>query len=583
MKRKMLIRFAVMAVLLSLLLSAFSGCDKGPEVNEDGITLLEEPVVVADGAGARFKVVRPETVTDVISSCQASLINLSEGVTLTFAVAKEADNGNTDFEILLGNTCRQESKEAMSAIGYDDFSVTYKNNKIIVAAHNPERLREATAFLKEKILKNNGGTLEYIGDYTFKSTEALMIEEGESLSEYTIVCGDFDNLYGACSNLQKAIKERCGVELEVIFDTKAKSGKEIVVGNAKRDVSALLDTVGMGEGIVAVKDGDLLIAAKEATTAQELCDLFIEEYLSGAYTDSLNFKKEYSAEVDVYANVFKETNSFTAGADLRVMSFKVLTDIWSDTPAVKGRDLGVAKTVLYYAPDVMGIQEASSTWYRSLKSLLKDTPYKLTCTEQERVDSKYGNNNFTAIMYNSDTVTLIESGVEPYVNKGNQYMKTMSLAYFEHKESGKRFVLLNTHFEAPGNDDAEKAENLVYRKKQAEEYVALVEELEAKYNVPVVGTGDFNSTEGSDRADKHKPYATLVEKLHEAKYTAEKIQRQCSTWHTFGSQVSVSKAGSFDHIFGTDRVTFKYFNTLVDSFLMSTSDHCPIYADLVLN
>ena len=226
----MFIRFAVTAVLLSLLLSAFSGCKTGPEVTEDGITLLKEPVVVADGAGARFKVIRPEAMTDVISSCQASLINLSEGVTLTFAVAKEADNGNTDLEILLGNTCREESKEAMSAIGYDDFSIAYKNNKIIVAAHNPERLTEATAFLKEKLLKSNEGRLEYIGDYTFKSTEALMIGEGESLSEYTIVCGDFDNLYGACSNLQKAIKERCGVELEVIFDTKAKSGKETSCG-----------------------------------------------------------------------------------------------------------------------------------------------------------------------------------------------------------------------------------------------------------------------------------------------------------------------------------------------------------------
>ena len=579
----MFIRFAVMAVLLSLLLSSFSGCKKGPEVNEDGITLLEEPVVVADGSGARFKVLRPETMTDVISSCQSALINLSEGVTLTFAVAKEADNGNTDFEILLGNTCREESKEAMSAIGYDDFSVTYKNNKIIVAAHTPERLKEATAFLKEKILKSNEGRLEYIGNYTFKSTEALMIGEGESLSEYTIVCGDFDNLYGACTGLQKAIKERCGVELKVIFDTEAKSGKEIVVGNAKRDISALLDNVGMGEGLVAVKDGDLLIAAKEVTTAQELCDLFIKEYLSGAYTDSLNFKKAHSADVDVYAGIFKETNAVAAGSDMRVMSFNLLTDIWSDTPAVKGRDLGVAKTILYYTPDVIGLQEASNTWYKSLKSLLKATPYKLTCTEQERVDSKYGNNNFTAIMYNSETVTLIESGVKPFVSKGNQYMKTMTWAYFEHKESGKRFVLLNTHFEAPGSDEAEKAENLVYRKNQAVEYVAFVEELEARYNAPVIGTGDFNSTEGSDRADKHKPYATLVEKLHEAKYSAEKIQRQCSTWHTLGSQISIADAGSFDHIFGNDRVKFKYFNTLVDSFLMSASDHCPIYADLVLN
>ena len=103
--------------------------------------------------------------------------------------------------------------------------------------------------------------------------------------------------------------------------------------------------------------------------------------------------------------------------------------------------------------------------------------------------------------------------------------------------------------------------------------------MKERYNCPVITTGDYNTTEAEDG------YKTITEvaQVSEAKYTAKKINRQCVTYHDLGKTVSVSKSNSIDHIFGTDRVEFMYFNVLVDKTVINASDHCPIYADVKFN
>lgn len=578
---KALKRISALTLALFFALTVLVSCknEKEPTVTEEGIVLLETPVVVADASEAYFKVVKSTASTNEINACLSALVNIADGFTLKYENAKEENNGNTDGEILLGNTCRTESKEAMNEVGYDGFSIKYANNKIVIAAHTPERLSEATAFLKEKLLRVSDGKLEYIGDYTYNSDAALMIGEGESIADYKIVCGD-DNLYMNAQKIQKYIKDNLGAELEIIYDTKPKSSPEIVLGNAKRDIAKLTDSLNMGEGMIAVKDKDLLIAAKDMTTTVKAFEMFAEQYMSGIYTDSFNFKADLSVTESVFKSQFKESPDITGDADIRVMSFNVLCDLWGNE-GVSGRDTTVAQTLLYYTPDVVGFQEMSSNWHNSVKKLLKATPYKLINLEHDHVNDKYGNLNFTPILYNSDTLTLIENDTKEFTETDLRYMKTMSYAYFEHKESGKKFVVLNTHFEAP---DSSSDRSLVLRTKQAADIISFVKELETKYDCPIVVTGDFNSTEGKDKTGAHLPYWSLIDSgLHEAKYSADKIQRACKTWHELGSQVSTAADGSFDHIFGTERVKFTYFNTLVDKVLMNASDHCPIYADVKLN
>ena len=208
----------------------------------EGVIPLEAPVVIADGENVYFKPVRPSENNDVFASCVSELRKPAEGFSLSFGVAKESDNDNTDGEILIGNTCRPQSKAEMNKLGYDDFSITYVDNKIVVAAHTAERLAEAVTFLKENLLRVNEGRLEYIGNYVYESDDALWLEDGESFADYRIVLGH-DELYMTAYNLQQYINSKYGVKPDIIFGDRAqKEGKEIVLGNVEsREISALAD------------------------------------------------------------------------------------------------------------------------------------------------------------------------------------------------------------------------------------------------------------------------------------------------------------------------------------------------------
>ena len=579
-------RFAALALCLLMLLPMLAACKKNktdePNVTPEGIVLLETPVVIS-GGDTVYTVANPQASAETYSNCLTQLINIANGFTMPYRTAKEGDNFATDTEILLGNTCRTESQDALAAIGYDDFSITYVNNKIVVAAHTPQRLEEAVAFLKDKILQIKDGKLEYIGNYHFVSNEKLLIGEGESLADYKIVCGDPDNLYAAATSIKQAIKKICGVYLKIVLSNQAATEQEIVIGAPREGMNVSTDQLALDEGMVTVQGKSVLITSRNVLTTAQTVASFVDEYLSGIYSNTFNLAADFSATVNALDGLFQDDSARAQGTEVRVMSFNLLVDIWSDTPAVKGRDTVVAQTILHYTPDVIGLQEVSSTWHKNLKLYLKNTGYQLTCTERTVVHEKYGKNNFNPILYNSETLTLLDNGVKEYVTKENKYMRTMSWALFEVKATGEKFVHLNTHFDAPGNNEEEKEKNLAARKEQSKELVAFKNELVASHNCPIFVTGDFNTVEGNDKTGKHLPYWNLCNNgLIDAKFYAEKIKRQPATWHNLGSSVS-NNAGSFDHVFGSDRVTFKFFNTLIDKPLLNASDHCPVYADAVLN
>ena len=589
------VRYIVILLILLLGMSAISGCglfkfgeteestdthdstaniDTESQITEDGVMLLDTPIVIAEGKNAYFKSVRPDVNNDIFATCIAELRNPADGFTLSFGVAREADNENTDGEILIGNTCRPQSKAEMDKIGYDDFSITYVENKIVVVAHTSDRLVEAVAFLKEKLLRVNGDRLEYIGDYIYKSDAALMIDEGESIADYKIVCGH-DNLYMRAYNVQQYIKNKYGVTLDIIFDNKPKEGKEIVLGNANRDIAKLAEGVAATDAIIAVQDKDLLVSANNYATIVRAVEYFEREYLSGIFTDGFNFKADMMETYNVHKDSFNDSNNLAGGADLRIMSFNVLCELYNEKPPISGRDIAVASVIINYLPDVVGLQEMSPNWHKALESMLSGSPYKMIEKKNTLENKVHQNINFSPIIYNSDTVTYIESGIKEYSAASKPFAYVMTWGYFEHKVSGEKFVVINTHLDLRNKEEP----YLTNRATQAAEMAAFINEMKERYNCPVITTGDYNTTEAEDG------YKTItgVAQVSEAKYTAKKINRQCVTYHDLGKTVSVSKANSIDHIFGTDRVEFMYFNVLVDKTVINASDHCPIYADVKFN
>ena len=575
---KFLKKIFALFLILALAITALAGCkgsntneDTSGRLTEDGVALLESPVVIAESDHAHFKVVRPDFIDDTMATCVSELRNPANGFSLSFEIAKADKNGNSDGEILIGNTCRDESKTEMEKIGYDDYSITLVNNKIVVAAHTPERLLEAVKLLKERLLQVKDGRLVYVGDYTYRSSAPLMIDKGESIADYKIVCGH-DDLYMTAYNIQQYIKNKYGATLDIIFDTAAKSGKEIVLGDANREIAALTDTLIYGEGIIAVKNKDLLISAKDFISITKTVELFEKNYMSGTYTDGFNFKADLMIKGDVLSDRFKDPSALAKDTDIRVMSFNVLCELYNDKPAIAGRDEGVASTIINYLPDVVGLQEMSPNWHIALSDMLDGSPYKTICKKNNLSSGVYSNINFTPLLYNSDTVELIDSGIREYSVASKEFAYVITWGYFRHKPSGKNFAVANTHLDLRNQTEP----YLTNRATQAAEFATCVKDLKLIYNCPVITTGDYNTTESEDG------YKTIINNggLSEAKYTAEKINRACNTYHNLGSTVSTAKGNSYDHIFGNDLVEFKYFNTLVDKLVLNSSDHCPIYADI---
>jgi endonuclease/exonuclease/phosphatase family metal-dependent hydrolase len=102
----------------------------------------------------------------------------------------------------------------------------------------------------------------------------------------------------------------------------------------------------------------------------------------------------------------------------------------------------------------------------------------------------------TRILYNTDTVTKLTSGEFKYVNQvSGKTDRYLAWATFEHKASGKKFFLADTHL---------SPDSSTVKKKEWQELVAKVKSLNTG-SLPVVVSGDFNTSKFGDAAKDMLP------------------------------------------------------------------------------
>ena len=252
----------------------------------------------------------------------------------------------------------------------------------------------------------------------------------------------------------------------------------------------------------------------------------------------------------------------TAGANLRVMSYNVLVDNdeslggWNWGQALGNRGDKAAACIAYYRPDVIGLQECNYKWHVSLRQNLPDydfvnpdVPEKQALEKTESLGKKDW--MCTTLMYNTETLILLENELVGYsVNYWGciQRMRYVSMALFEIKGTGQKFVFISTHLDA--ERDAKGQSNRVT---QAGELVDCIQRYKDTYSCPVIATGDYNSDYGDD------PIQTLVK----AGMTASKENR-----------------GGIDYILYSMGVESKYFTPIHDEDVAGASDHVPVMADL---
>ena len=165
----------------------------------------------------------------------------------------------------------------------------------------------------------------------------------------------------------------------------------------------------------------------------------------------------------------------------------------------------VVNTILEYAPDVFGVQEADSGWRNKLNNKLGST--YASVGEYRGTNSIFEGNESNAIYYRTDMFKLITSGTKWLSNTPDQksrysytengvtytanYNRIMTYVVLERKSDGARFIYVNTHLDNNGDNAHEVAEKI--REGEVNIMMKIIKGLTDSYgNLPVVVTGDFN-------------------------------------------------------------------------------------------
>ena len=207
---------------------------------------------------------------------------------------------------------------------------------------------------------------------------------------------------------------------------------------------------------------------------------------------------------------------------LSVMSFNIRLPAESDgVDYWETRKPLAVRMLREQQPDVIGLQELVKA---QADYLVRELPQYAWFGRGREAD---GGGEHMGVFYRKDRLKVIESGdfwlsdtpdVAGSITWGHPHPRMVTWALFEQRSDGRRFYLFNTHL--PYRDEDEAA-----RLKGAQAIARRLATLPD--DVPVVLTGDFNTTPDSDA------HAVLAGTLQDAWTTAPRVEGIDATFHGF--------------------------------------------------
>ncbi len=233
---------------------------------------------------------------------------------------------------------------------------------------------------------------------------------------------------------------------------------------------------------------------------------------------------------------------------------------------IKNRSQIGTAIIKQYAPDSLGVQEATGRWIKILSEKLKDYDFVGENRDKDK------NSEHSAVFYLRDKFNLIGSGTiwlsdTPEVKyskyEDSNCTRIATWATLENKETGEIYSHINTHLDHI-SDTARILQAKVLKTKISE----------LQKSGPVVCTGDFNAEPTSET------YSEMIKLLKDAKTVAEKSDEGI-TFHNYG-KVKEGTAGPIDYIFVTENIKVSSYRIIRNTVKnMYPSDHYPVASDVV--
>ena len=268
-----------------------------PEATEPEATEPEKPEYLLK-VDAKYVIIRPESCSDAV---QTAAIELREALSALIGESvsiKEdylyGDSQPDQYEILIGETNREESITALAGIKYYDYTVEAIGDKLVIVAYTDEQIVEAVEYVKG-LIENASGSLEFKeedqktvrAEYKFDQ-----IKFGEtSLAGYSIIIPAKANgiIKSYADKLQQKVLESSGILLPIKTDSKAETEKEILLGNTSRDASKAIKQAALStNGYVIAENGSKIVikSKDDEFTFVKTIKNIMDEMESGAFSAS---------------------------------------------------------------------------------------------------------------------------------------------------------------------------------------------------------------------------------------------------------------------------------------------------------
>ncbi|MGN1417820.1 MAG: endonuclease/exonuclease/phosphatase family protein [Acutalibacteraceae bacterium] len=257
----------------------------------------------------------------------------------------------------------------------------------------------------------------------------------------------------------------------------------------------------------------------------------------------------------------KETN------EVRIMTSNLLVHYksWGGTDANPRAKMFV-EMVNTYQPDVIGLQEVSDEWFACL--MRNKGSYKMLYPVSTGAFLR-----MTALMYNSDTLTLLDKGQCKYDQGNDARLRRAVWGIFENKQTKDRFAVISTHFDCIRTNEEELM--LSYMETQTKQIVEISNNIKEEYGVPVFCIGDFNTMNPGEGVDPIMDAPEIYEELCKSLTDTRLIADEKASGDALDAD-----APTWDHILLDGDAQINRYAVVSPEVLSDMSDHYPIFVDV---
>lgn len=590
-KSSALLPFRVLCFLLAvLMLSAFAaGCTPsgGDTATSEQETETAAPPIEIDlsDPSAGYVIIRSddlsaealETVKSLKSKLQRSYSGGDFNLRSDF-LNPAAGFRESDYEIVVGNCGREAAAALFSTLKYNDYVISVVGTKLLLVGGCEKATQNAVTYFTNHLVSADGKYTEgelyrYSAEYPVSAIKL----NGTDISGYRIVypANGKTKFADAAETLNSRLRALIGVSLETVSAQEPAAAHEIQLGDCGRAPSAGKVSPDVTEFLLGSDGNHISVVSEGGRPAVNSMLALIDQY----FPENAQGTLEITIDNGESRMPQKLGTPLAPGASMRIMTNNVLS---SDT--LGERSALLVNIYMTYFPDIIGLQECSSIGHSKVINAISDY-YGSTC----RSIAATTKTCYTPILYRKDRYTLVESGSMLYDQRWPLTdTKTLSWAVLSVKETGKKFIVLNTHAAIIiGSYDTEaqfgyKATDSVdgakWREDNSRQILEKYEELKAKYgNIPAFIMGDMNdgpSAKSITMLTKDTGFVTST--------AAATISRTTGATYHSGVGTAPSLNGSpIDHIFVTRNLVNVFTHTINrNQEAYDSSDHCQVYIDI---